>query len=201
MKNYTIAIISSIILLLGVAVAYALLSTTLNVTVNTVTQSVQTWNIAFGATSYTATKLGGSDDTGRVCGAASVSGNNLTVAATTLSKPGDGCRYALTVKNTGTIAAILNTLTITAPTGNGAQSNCTAPTNGTTSSFTCGNITYKFTTDTTGNTALPVGTSGQSVAAGATATMYLIITYNPNTVQSSALTQTGAKFSFNYQQK
>ena len=150
MKNYTIAIISSVVLLLGVAIAYALLSTTLNVTVNTVTQSVQTWNIAFGATSYTPTKIG-SSDTGRTCGTASVSGTVLTVAATTLSKPGDGCRYALTVKNSGTIGAILNSITQTNPSGNGAGT-CTASNNNAT--LTCGNITYKFTTDTAGNTSL-----------------------------------------------
>ena len=196
MKNYTIAIISSVVLLLGVAIAYALLSTTLNVTVNAVTQSVQTWNIAFGATSYTPTKIG-SSDTGRTCGNASVSGTVLTVAATTLSKPGDGCRYALTVKNSGTIGAILNSITQTNPSGNGAGT-CTASNNNAT--LTCGNITYKFTTDTAGNTALGVGSSGQTIAAGATATFYLHILYNASGVQTTSLTQTNAKFLLNYQQ-
>ena len=197
MKNYTIAIISSVVLLLGVAVAYALLSTTLNVTINTVTQSVQTWNIAFGSSSYTPTKLGTSD-TGRTCGNATVSGTVLTVAATTLSKPGDGCRYSLTVKNSGTIAAVLNSISVTNPSGNGVGT-CTTSTSKAT--LTCGNIVYKFTTDTTGNTEVAVGSSGQSIAAGATATFYLTILYNSDGLQSEALTQTNAKFLLNYQQK
>ena len=201
MKNYTIAIISSVVLLLGVAVAYALLTATLNVTVNTVTQTAPTWGVAFAATSYTPTKLGSTDDTGRVCGTASVSGQNLTVAATSLSKPGDGCRYALTVKNTGTIGAILNSIAITAPSGNGASSNCTAPTNGTTPTLTCGNIVYKFTTDQAGSTPIGVGSSGLTIAGGAQTTIYLSILYTPDTLQTTALTQTGAKFTFNYQQK
>ena len=199
MRNYTIAIVSSVVLLLGVTVAYALLSTTLNVTVNTVTQSAQTWNVAFGASSYSPTKLG-SSDTGRTCGNATVSGTVLTVAATTLSKPGDGCRYALTVKNSGTIGAILNSVSITAPSGTGASTNCTVPSPAT-MSFTCGNILYKFTTDTAGNTLVATGSSGQTIAAGATATFYLHILYTPDTLQSTALTQTNAKFLLNYQQK
>ena len=177
------------ILVVGVGIAYAALSTTLSITFGNVTQSAVSWNVAFQGSSATATE-GGTSSTGRSCGTATITTSTVTVANTTLSKPGDKCTYELTIKNNGTIGATLGTITPTAPT----STTCEIATNG---NLTCGNITYKLTTDSTGATEL---TTGGTIAAGGSQTIYLVISYNANTVQSSPITQSGAQFALIYNQ-
>ena len=179
-----------VVVLAGISVAYAALSTTLNVTTNKITQSALTWNVAFTGNTITATE-GGTSNTERSCGTATVSGTSVTVADTKLSKPDDSCTYTLTVKNNGTIPAKLTNITPTAP---------SSITCGTTSGPTmvCGNITYRLLSSTSGSgTSLPTNTT---LAASGTQTIYLEVKYTGTTVNSSAVTQSGGTFALVYSQ-
>ena len=188
-QNLKFVLLVAAVLVLGMGIAFAALSTTLTITFNNVTQNALTWNVAFQGSSATAT-ADGTSATGRSCGTATITASSVTVADTTLSKPGDKCTYTLTVKNSGTVDANLATITPTAPTSTA----CSIATSG---NLVCGNITYKLTSDSSGSTLLPTGTT---LAAGASQTIYLIAMYNADTLQSTAVTQSGAKFSLNYTQ-
>ena len=62
----------------------------------------------------------------------------------------------------------------------------------------CGNITYKLTTNSGGSTLLT--TSAGNLTAGSSLTVYLVAEYTGTTVNSSAVTQTGGKFTLVYNQ-
>ena len=190
-KSLRIALIAVILGVVGITVAYAALSTSLNVTVSKVTQNALTWNVGFTGTSASAS-VAGTSSTGRTCGTASITASTVTVADTTLSKPDDSCTYTLTIKNSGTIPAKLTSITPTKPTG-------TSVTCGTASGATmvCGNITYKLTSDAAGTTALPTNTTLNS---NATQTVYLVVKYTGTTLNSSEVTQSNAKFALKYDQ-
>ena len=179
-----------VLLIVGISVVYAALSTTLNITAGSVTQSQMSWNVAFQAGTVNAT-AGGTSETGRVCGAATVTDTTVTVDSTTLSKPDDSCTYALTVKNTGSLDATLATITPVSPT----SISCTP--NG--SSMVCGNITYKLTTDAAGETPLTSG--GTLVKTNGTQPMYLVIKYTGTTTSNSPVEQTTGGFTLVYNQK
>ena len=177
------------ILVLGVGVAYAALSTTLTVTFGKVTQNAITWNVGFQGSSATGSSSGTST-TGLSCGSATITASAVTVADTTLSKPGDKCTWTLTIKNSGTVAANLGSITPTAP----SSVSCT----NSGASMVCGNITYKLTTNSGGSTLLT--TSAGNLTAGSSLTVYLVAEYTGTTVNSSAVTQTGGKFTLVYNQ-
>ena len=179
------------VMILGLSIAFAALSATLNINFGNVNQTTQTWNVQFNdsAASVTASE-GGTSATGRVCGTASVSATQVTVADTQLSKPGDKCTWALKVENKGSIDATLTSVTPTAPT----SVSCT-PSG---ASMVCGNITYKITTDPAGTTLLTSGgTLGNTTG---TLPIYLIAEYTGDGETMSAVTQTGAKFTLLYDQ-
>lgn len=188
-KNLKFLLLVAAIFVVGVGVAYAALSATLNITFGNVAQSAITWNVGFTGTSATAT-AGGTSATGRSCGNATITSSSVTLADTTLSKPGDSCTYTLTIKNSGTVGAKLNTITPSSPT----STSCGTASGG---NLVCGNITYKLTSDAAGSNIL---TSGNTLAANATQTVYLVVMYNASGVQSSTITQTGAKFTLTYAQ-
>ena len=179
-----------VVVLAGVSVAYAALSSTLNVTTNKVTQSALTWNVGFQTGNITPTE-GGTSNSGRVCGAATATASSVTVAETTLSKPDDVCTYELTVKNTGSIDATLATITANNP----SSTSCTN--NG--ASMVCGNITYKLTTDSTGNTLLTTG--GTLNNTNGTQTMYLVVKYTGTVTVTSDVAQNNGGFTLIYNQK
>ena len=189
-KKYLIMITAVILGLAGITIAYAALSQQLTVTVNKVTQTAQTWNVALTTGTLTAT-VEGTGDTGRNCGTATATATAITVDDTSLSKPGDGCVYTFVVKNTGTIAAKLGTITPTKPT----STTCGTASGG---NMVCGNITYKITTNAAGTTVATA--SNTTVAAGGTKTLYLVVRYTAATPASSAVTQTGAKFTLPFNQ-
>ena len=189
-RTYTIMLGAGIMSIFAIVIAYAALSTSLTITSNKVTQNALTWNVALVTGTLTAATEGTSA-TGRSCGSATVTATAITVADTTLSKPGDGCVYTFTVKNSGTIAAKLGTVTPTSPSG------ITCTNSG--ASMVCGNITYKITTDAAGNTV--ASSSNTTVAANnGTKTLYLVVRYTGTSVNSSAVTHTGAKFTFPFNQ-
>lgn len=178
------------ILLVGVGIAYAVLSATLTITFGTVTQNALSWDVHFQGTEATATAAGTSD-TGRSCGIATITPTAVTIANTTLSKPGDKCTYELTVENGGTVSAILSAITPTAP----GSVTCGTASGG---NLVCGNITYKLTSDAAGSTLL---TTGGTLASGTTQKVYLVAMYNNETqVQATSITQSGAKFTLTYNQ-
>lgn len=190
-----LSIVGAVLLVLvGVTVAYAALSATLSITINKVTQSGMEWNVAFETGNVTATE-GGTSATGRSCGTATATASTVTVADTTLSKPGDSCTYALTIKNTGGIDATLATITPNQPTG------ATCTTSG--ASMVCGaqnkELTYKLTTDAAGTTLL---TTGGPVLAAQTGTLpvYLVIEYTGTQTNSTAVEQTSGGFTLVYNQ-
>ncbi len=209
-RNYKLGLIAVVVALCSIAIAYAALSTTLTITFNKVTQNALSWDVAFDTTttSVTATKVG-SSDTGRSCGAATVAATTVTVADTTLSKPGDGCIYKLPIRNNGTVDATLASVTATAP----GSTSCT-PTNASGSAsakLVCGNITYQLVKTATANTSTYAITTtnlttGTALAkkSGSTATSmdtYLVVQYTGTSLASTATTQTGAKFTLVFNQK
>ncbi len=176
--------------ILGLSLGYAALSTTLKTTFGSVTQSAASWNVGFETGNVNAT-AGGTSATGRTCGAATVTNNTVSVANTTLSKPGDSCTYALTVKNTGSIAANLSSITATQPSG----TTCDVATVG---RMICGNITYKLTTDAAGATLL---TTNKKIAASTgTLPIYLVVTYTGSSLATTEASQVNASFTLIYNQ-
>ncbi len=191
-KNLKIVLGAVIIGILTITIAYAALSATLNVSVSEVTQQGGlSWKVAFTGSSASAT-VGGTSDTGRSCGNATISETSVSVGSIELSKPGDSCRYTLTVKNSGNIGAKLSSITPTKPTGTNVT--CATATGGT---MVCGNITYKLTTDTGGSSPYA---ANATLAGGASQTLYLHVIYTGTGLNSSEVTQSNAKFTLVYGQ-
>ena len=172
--------------LLGISIAYAALSATLTITMGKVTQSALSWNVGFTTGTVNATKVGSG-----TCGAATVTANTVTVADTTLTTLHDKCTYALTIKNTGTVAATLATINPSNPT----SVSCT----NSGASMVCGNITYKLTTDAAGSTLLT--TNKDLAASTGSLPVYLVAEYTGTTTGGSAATHTNAGFTLTYNQK
>ena len=176
------------VVVLALSISYAALSSTLNINFGTVTQSQQTWDVGFVAGAVTATTMGTSA-TGLTCGVATVTKNSVSVANSTISKPGDGCVYELTVSNSGTIDATLGTITNITP----SATSCTE--SGT--SMVCGNLTYKLTTDQAATTLL---TGNVALAHQQQQTIYLSVQYTGTEVSQSAASQSGAGYTLVYNQ-
>ncbi len=193
-RNLQVLLVGAILMVVGISVAFAALSTALNITTNSVTSLGSpdiSWNIGFTGSSASPT-VGGTSATGRSCGTAAITATSVTVGATTLSKPDDSCTYTLTIKNSGTITGTLASITPTKPTGSGVT--CATASGAT---MVCGNITYKLTTDSAGSTTL---TTGGALAANGTRTIYLVIKYTGTTLNSSAVTQSSGSFAITYNQ-
>ena len=172
-KNLQVILVAVVLLLVGLSVGFAALSATLNITTSSVKQDPVTWNIGFQGTSATPT-LGGTSSVGRSCDNAAITTSSVTIANATLSKPGDKCTYALTIKNNGSIAGTLYSVTPTKPT----STTCTVTAASTTAS----------------------ATTGSTLAASGTKAAYLIIEYTGNTLNSSTVTQSAGAFSIVYNQ-
>lgn len=189
-----VVLIVLLIISLFLAIGYSALSTVLNVDFGTVSQSVQTWEVGFEVNSSINATIGGLGPTGRECGTASTTATTATIADTTLSKPGDSCRWTLKVKNTGTIGAILNSVSASYGTLSCTK---TTPTTGVTPKIVCGNITYKITSDANGNTLLA---ANQTIAANTYKYVYLFAVYTGSDIHSGNITQSGVSFSLVYNQ-
>ena len=174
--------------LFGLAIAYAALSATLTITFGNITQNSLSWNVAFETGSFTGTKTG---DASVVCGDATISPTTASIASTTLTTLHDKCVYKLTIKNTGSIDAVLSSISAQTPTSVSCDT-------GTTSQMVCGNITYKLTSDAAGNSLL--GTNNTLAANTGTLDVYLIAEYTGTTTGSSSIQNNGG-FTLNYSQK
>ena len=176
------------IAVVSLSIAYASLSQTLNINFGNLTQSTQSWDVGFipGTVTGTAT---GTSTTGLICGDATVTKDTVSVANSTISKPGDKCKYQLTIKNNGSINATLATITNIKP----QSTTCTESG----ASMVCGNITYKLATDSNSQTLLAPNValnSDQQI------TVYLTAEYTGATVQENQAVQTGAGFTLVYNQ-
>lgn len=199
-NSYTFILTVAFVAIFGIAVAYAALSSTLTITMNKVTQGGLTWNVAFDTTGtpVAAKTVLGTGDTGRSCGTAALTANSITVADTELSKPGDGCIYEFTIKNTGGIDAKLDSVVPTAPT----SITCNPTTNASDSAsatMTCGNLVYTLSASEDDSTKLTID-SILSKTSG-TKKVYLIVKFKDDgTINSSDVVQSGAKFTVTYGQ-
>ena len=200
-QKLSIVIVALLGITIGLSVAYAALSTTLNVAVNTVSQSP----ISFGLTiSCSLTTTGGTSATGRSCGAVTnVSGGlSVTIADTVLSKPDDYCLYTCTIANGGDISASLGSITPTAPSisPSGAET-CSASG----STIDCTYIKYELCTavsnaNNTHTCTTALTTSNGAVAGGASKTVYLLIKHDSQSMTSTTATLSNAKYVFTYNQ-
>ena len=188
-KNLKFLLLVAAMFVVGTGVAFAALSATLTMTFGSVSQNAISWDVAFEGTSATA-EVDGTSDTGRSCGTASITPTSVTVASTTLSKPGDKCTYELSVRNNGSILAELSSITPTAPSATSCDV-LSGP------NMVCGNITYKLSDSSDGSTSLATNTT---LSPSDSQTIYLVISYNADFVHSSVITQTGAAFSLVYAQ-
>ena len=99
-----IAVVALLVAVVGLSVAYAALSTTLQITGQATINSAS-WNVQFAA--GTGTPVGGATATTPTVTSTSIS--NLSV---TLTKPGDSYSYTFNIQNTGSINAKLGTVNI-----------------------------------------------------------------------------------------
>ena len=197
-RNYRLLLLIAVLAVVSIGTAYAALSATLTVTVNKVTQSALEWNPRI--TTCTVSTVGTST-TETSCGAATVASNGLsvTIADTKLSKPEDACIYKCTISNvkTGTPATLpakINSVVPTSPSGITCSN--TSASSSESAKMVCGNITYGIyaTASTSGTTSN--FTTGQTIASGSTKDFYLVAQYTGTTVNSTAVTHTGGKFTF-----
>ncbi|MBP3635261.1 MAG: hypothetical protein J6J17_02215 [Bacilli bacterium] len=188
--------------IVGMTIAYAALSQTLNIT-STAKVKASTWDVHFAN--------GGTVGT---TGSATVA-TQPTLANTTISglvveltKPNDKIQYTFDVYNAGTIDAILSTYTLNSK-GNGIT--CTDSEGSTTSSnatTVCNNLTFTltYTNNTTAAQTGTVITAGSPVAknqqlkARQKVNLTLTVSYSGNSVPSSDITIGGLDASLIYTQ-
>ena len=190
-QKQMLTIIGAIVLLIvGISVAYAALSSTLNISTGNVTQNTLSWNVGFQTGTVEGTE-GGTSSTGMSCGEATVTANSVTIASSSLSKPDDSCTYQLAIKNTGGLDAQLTTITPVHPT----STTCTDSG----ASMVCGNLTYKLSTDAAGTTLLPL--NGTLAKTNGSQTVYLIVEYTGTEVNDTVIEQSAGGFTLVYTQK
>ena len=189
-KKSLIIILLILIFSVGIiSIAFAALSQTLNITSGKVTQNALTWNVGFVAGTYTGDAYGTSS-TGRSCGNITATRSTLTVANTTLSKPGDKCSYYLASSNDGSLDAYLQSITYTQPT----STTCTIVQANTDEDYqygymTCGNLRYYLDSscDYLNN-----------LESDDIKNFYLTVEYIGNSLNGSAVTQRNAKITISY---
>ncbi len=192
-KSIIFVIFILMIATLALSIAFSSLSTLLNINYGDVNQSAQTWDVGFDTSgSPLAASSTGTSAAGRICGAATITKDSVSVADTQLSKPGDTCTWALSILNLGTIDAELNSVTPII-----GENSCTISG----SSMECGNITYKLATDQAGTTLLSSQINSTLAKTNGTKDVYLIATYSSNSIGGSPNTQSGIGFTILYNQK
>ena len=188
---------NSLLIILGVAVvsfgavsiAFAALSQTLNITSGKVTQNALTWDVGFVEGTYTGTPDGTSNN-GLSCGSITATRSTLTVANTTLSKPGDVCYYDIPISNTGDLDAYLQSISYTKPT----STTCTILDPKVNSSYrygnlSCGNVIYYISSACAYINSVPHNESKE---------LSLVIKYVGDSLNTATVTQKNAKISILY---
>lgn len=179
----------ALVLLVGLTVAYATLSTTLNITFGNVSSEALSWNVGFRTGTVTGT-ASGTGDVGLDCGNVTVTTTAVTLSGVTLSKPEDVCTYPLTIENNGGIGAKLATITPTTP----EDATCTTASG---STMICGNLKYVLALNESGTTTVPTNTV---IGASSTQDVYLVISYVGSDLNSTTTTQSQGRFAIGFQQ-
>lgn len=189
-KILSVVLVLVVTFVFGIVIAYAALSTALTATFSSVTQTPVGWNVRIASGNFYSTD-GGEDSTGRYCGGINVSDNLITIDSTTLSKPGDACKYSIVVENSGDIPAMLSNINVMKP----DDVSCTTNSD---STMVCGNITYILSTDVNGTLPFTVGTKLNE--KGGTNNAFLIVEYTGESSSPTPIVQSGAGFSLGYKQ-
>lgn len=189
-KNMYIYILVLVIAVVSLSIAYAAVKTTLTIKFGKTTGKPITWDVGFNEAKVNGI-ANGTSDTGRSCGIANVTKEDVIIESTTLSKPADSCLYPLVIENYGGIIADIVSITPETPEGIDCSLNKT-PT------MTCGNLTYQLSNDMDGSSKLE---NGQKIGINEKKTVYLIVTYTGANVNNTPVTQTKAGFKINYAQK
>lgn len=182
------------IAVVGLSIAFAALSAYLEINFGAISQGDQTWNVAFETSNSITADVFGTSSTGRSCGTASATSTLVSISDTTLSKPEDGCRWQLKIKNTGTITAKLHSINFTQPTG---ISDCVISEHE--SSMVCGNITYKLTKDLDGLILLSDTTD--IIEGGTDLPVYMFALYNSNNVVNTEIEHSNVSLQLNFSQQ
>lgn len=189
-KSMYVSVVALLIAVVGISIAYAALSTSLNVKFGQVTQSAFNWDIKLNKGTVPGVATGTSTTS---CGTATVTDNSVTVDAITLDKPGDKCNYPLTVQNKGDIDANLTSIAASSP--NGVSCDNTVE-----GKLVCGNIVYSVTNDAAGNNLLRKGEQ-KVLKTNGTSDFYLVVSYTVSKeVLNEEVTHSGAGFTLIYGQ-
>ena len=214
-KNAYIIISILIVIIVGISIAYALVSSTVSMQFGNVIQEgtsgsnpAVSWNIHFVTGTVNGTVIGNDSET--ICGAATVNATSITIGATGISTPNSGCSWMFTIKNDGKIAGKLSSLGATAPTVSGTGESCSV--NNAKNTITCKNITYKLCSALSGTTCTLQTADNSSLAYNGTKNVYVLALHNDersisntlnikaDTASAVQVTHTGAKFTLNYNQ-
>ena len=193
-KSIIILLIIAGAFLASITVAYALLQTSLNVTINTVTQESLTWSIAFEPGTVTGTAVVNNSNAVS-CGTATVTQTTISGVSPVLADTTDECAYTFTIKNSGDIAGQISNITIQEPAG----ISCTK--NG--STMVCGDITYKLRYNTAESTSfVSVGDTiaGKVGSTPTTKTVVLTIQYTGATAAADDFSQNGFSYTLLFSQ-
>lgn len=175
-----------IVAVLGLTVAYAALSSTLNIT-GAATLDAATWKLEFNSLSAPVLTGGA-----KVVTAPTITGGTtLGTYNVTLTKPGDSVKYTFNVKNAGTINAKISSFT------KAAKPTCTSPTGVTIDATTvCNGLTYTLVyTDT----KAPVA-QNDVLAAGQTRNLTLTLAFDGNALPSNDVSITNLGITIIYTQ-
>ena len=176
-----IAVVALLVAVVGLSVAYAALSATLEIS-GSATINSASWDVGFVKDTYETT------------GSASfveptVSSTSITGYSAKLITPGDSVTYKFKITNQGSIPATLGTVNI-------GNISCTG-TDSAEATATCANLTYSVTY--ADGTAIKVG---DALDAGATKDAKITIAFNSNatTVPINAVTVNGMDVTLIYNQ-
>ncbi|MBR2678465.1 MAG: hypothetical protein IKE63_03515 [Bacilli bacterium] len=185
-KPIKILIIVLAIVICGIGVAYAALSSVLNITTSRITQSAMTWDIGFEAGTIPGVATVTNNGTIN-CGSVTATATAVTGVSPVFNTATGKCAYTLKLQNNGTIGGKIAQITITQP-----VSNCTLGD----SSMTCGNMAYRLRYDSADSTSYVKLNDTIAGKSGSTPTVKTIVL----TIENNALSTTGYnQYGFKYQ--
>ena len=187
-KPIILLIIIMIVSIIILSVGYAALSTTLNITSNSITQNPMTWNIGFQTGSITGVA---STNSGTIsCGSATVTSTTITGVSPVFDTADGRCSYTFKIKNSGTIGGKISSINITKP-----LSSCT--TSG--STMTCGNMVYKLHYNSATSTSLVAVNDTINAMSGSTPTeKTVVLTIEHSGIETNGYNQSGFAYQITF---
>lgn len=158
----SVILIMLIAAIVGLSVAYALLSTTLSIT-GASTVNAASWGIKFS-------NLAGSATGSATYTLPTLSDTSLSDYEIILTAPGDGVTFTFDIVNEGTIDATISSLVKNTPSCSGVAGSSTGTTD---APLVCNNITYSFTYSDGSVIA-----ANDTLSAGETKSVKLSLVYN-----------------------